>query len=57
MYDMISKTLTCYIAADILYLQYGKTALIKASKYGHIETVRLVLDKNANVHAVDVVRK
>ena len=37
-------------------LQDGETALIRASRGGHIECVKLLLDKGASADLLDVVR-
>ena len=36
-----------------MYLQYGKTPLHKASVESHISIVHLLLEKGANINAVD----
>ena len=33
--------------------QYGRTALILASRYGHVDIVRMLLDRGADVDATD----
>ena len=37
----------------LLSLQYGKTALMSASWYGHMECVKALLDKGAEVNKQD----
>ena len=39
------------------YHQYGLTALILAAYFGHIEVVKMLLDRNANIEAVDNVSR
>ena len=38
-----------------LYLQEGESPLIVASRYGHFEIVKLLLDKGAEVNYQDMV--
>ena len=37
----------------LLYLQRGQTALMKASSGGHVECVKLLLEKDADVNHKD----
>ena len=37
------------------YLQRGRTALIRASKRGHLKVVRLLLDHGADINHADIV--
>ena len=37
----------------LLYLQSGQTALMKASSGGHVECVKLLLEKDADVNHKD----
>ena len=39
----------------LLYLQYGQTALMKASSGGHVECVKLLLEKDTDVNHKDEV--
>ena len=39
------------------YHQYGRTALIMAAGKGHIEWVKMLLDRNANIEAVNEVSR
>ena len=39
----------------LLYLQYGQTALMKASSGGHVECVKLLLETGADVNHKDEV--
>ena len=39
----------------LLYLQYEQTALMKASSRGHVECVKLLLEKGADVNLQDEV--
>ena len=43
------------ISDDVSYYQYGYTALHWAAQNGHIEVVRLLLDRGANIEARNVV--
>ena len=43
------------VSADILR-QSGRTGLIEAANSGQTETVLMLLDKGANVNAIDEVR-
>ena len=38
-----------------MYHQYGRTALHSAAGAGHTDTVKLLLDRGANVHTTDKV--
>ena len=39
------------------YHQYGCTALMKGAEKGHIEVVKMLLDRSANIEAVDYVSR
>ena len=45
----------CSIPFILFSLQYGDTALHKASRYGHPEVVKLLLQSDANVNVIDKV--
>ena len=60
----ISVYLCCHLTSHIhlyvifnvkSYYQDGNTALHDAAHYGHIEVVRLLLDRHANIEAVNIV--
>ena len=40
-----------------MYWQFGKTPLHEASCYGRVDVIGLLLEKEANVNAVDNVSK
>ena len=48
----ISHIALCIIFDMKSYYQVGLTALHSAAQGGHIEVVRLLLDRNANIDAV-----
>ena len=40
----------------LCYLQRGSTALLLAAKYGHINIVKMVIEKGAHIGIADIVR-
>ena len=44
-----------YIQVHKFSLQFGRTALLYASQYGHVEAVQMLLQQNADTTITDVV--
>ena len=42
-----------FILFSLFFLQWGSSALMKASVNGHLEVVRLLLDRGANIDVVN----
>ena len=36
-----------------MYIHLGETSLIEASKFGHLDVVRFLVDSGADIHAKD----
>ena len=54
---MLTSVIVNYVFTCTIYDQYGRTALGAAAYGGHTETVKLLLDKGANVDATDKVNE
>lgn len=44
-----------YVQVHKFSLQFGRTALLYASQYGHVEAVQMLLQQNADTTITDVV--
>ena len=47
---------SAYVSLWLLCVQIGMTALIRSADEGHLDIVKLLLDRNANIEATDEVR-
>ena len=51
-YINIYKNKHCIL--NLIYIYLGYTSLMYASKYGHLDVVRFLVDSGADVHVKDI---